>query len=259
MINHQVPLPTPIGQPRVDFIEDRYRLIIEQKGVAVEVEKAIQCACKTSSMNGISDCQNCGGTGWIFVNPIVTRMVLQGMGVSKDQEPWSEAIKGTVRVSCHASQELSYMDRITRLNGISYFSEVLEFKTKLGTSFAYAAYKMTNVSYLGLFMGPTEAFKRLVRDVDFTVERNIIKLLPSVQLPDMDQITASIRYSHAPTFHIMDVTREAVDNFIYDGKKEQVQYLPVSAMARRAHFIADMENLSSNRIINNDFTEDPII
>jgi hypothetical protein len=249
-----IPPPYSSAPPRADFSESRYGALIAQHGVDVQVEEALQCACKTKSNNNLNTCQNCGGTGWIFVNPRQTRMVAQGMGISKDYTPWSEESKGMIRFSALPEEELCFMDRITRLNAISHFNEVLEFKEKGSTIFAYTAYNLKKIKCLGFYTGDTTIYRWLKQDIDYTFSKNKIILLDGIELPETERVTATIRYSHAPVFHVEELTRESVENFYWDGK-EKIQYLPSSGVARRAHFIKDMENLSNNRMLNNDYDE----
>lgn len=251
-----LPIPTPysVAPPRADFSESRYSALIAQHGVDVQVEEALQCACKTKANNNLNTCQNCGGTGWLFVNPRTTRMVAQGMGISKDYTPWSEESRGMIKFSALPEEELCYMDRITRLNAISHFSEVLEFKQKGSTLFAYTAYDLKKIKAIGFYTGDETIYRWLTVNVDYTFVKNRILLINGTTLPDTEIITATIRYSHSPVFHVEEITRESIENFYWDGK-EKIQYLPSSGVAKRAHFIKDMENLSNNRILNNDYPE----
>lgn len=249
-----IPLPISVGPPRADFAESRYDQLIAQHGVDVQVEQALMCPCKTASNNALNTCQNCGGTGWTFVNPRMTRMVAQGMGISKDFLPWTEETKGIIKFSALPQEELCYMDRITRVNAISIFNEVLQFKTKNTTTFAYTAYNIKSIKCIGFYTGDESIYRWLTEGTDFTINKNQILLINGTELPDTQFITATVRYRHAPAFHVEDITRENVENFYWDGK-EKIQYLPSSGVARRAHFIKDMENLSNNRLLNNDYTE----
>lgn len=248
--------PTPsISENRVDFNLNRWASIIEQKGVRVIVKKALQCPCKTQSLNAVSSCQNCGGTGWLFVNPRETRMVLQGMGITQDTQDWTRLVTGQVRISAMPEEELSFLDKIIRLDGESIFSEVLYFKTVNTLRFAFSSYDIKSIDYIGLFVSPSTPLQRLVVGRDFTFEKNRIKLTDDFVLPDDEFITATIRYKHAPVLHIFDNSRETVDNMVYKGGKEELQYLPVSAIARRPHQIPELEKLTGPHLLNNDFSE----
>lgn len=254
----QLPLPNNTISdltPRVDFDLSRWKALLDQKGVDVNIEKAYHCPCKTQEMNALTNCKNCGGTGWVFVNSRRSRLVLQGMGLTKDYEPWSETNKGTVNFSCFPEENLTYMDRITRLNAISIFNEVLSFKiSDTGEVFCYTTYKIKEVDALLVYNNPGAKLTVLNKNIDYTFDDNIIYLKSNVQIPT-DELTGSVRYFHNPTFHVLEITREAVDNFVLTNNQEKVQQLPVRGVARRSHFIADMENLAGDRLLNNDFSE----
>lgn len=254
----QLPLPNSTTNdllPRVDFDLTRWKQLLDQKGIDVLIEKSFHCPCKTIEMNALSNCKSCGGTGWVFVNARNSRIVLQGMSVSKDYEPWSEANKGTINFSCFPNENLTYMDRITRLNAISIFNEVLSFKvSESGEVFCYATYKIKDIDALLIYNNPGAKLTVLNKNQDFTFVDNIVYLKPNVTVP-VTELTGSIRYFHNPTFHVLEITREAVDNFVLTNNQEKIQQLPVRGVARRAHFIADMENLAGDRLLNNDFSE----
>lgn len=256
-MNFPAPSSTPSPQltPRVDFDLDRWVNLIAQKGVDCKVEKAFQCPCKTDEMNAISNCQNCGGSGWLFINPRTARFVLQGMGVTRDYESWSETNKGVVNFSCMPSEQLTFMDRITRLNAISIYNQVVSFKQVNTTTFAFTTYAIEEIDAILLYQTPTSKLKVLSKETDFWYQDNLIYLNQSFEIPENGELTATIRYFHHPAFHVMDMTREAVDNFILKNNKEMVQQLPVRGVARRAHQIENMENLAGNRIIDNSFEE----
>ena len=75
--------------PRADLHKREFDTLIHQKGRDVLLETALQCPCKSPSTNQQSDCKNCGGTGWIFVNPRETRMVLTAINAVTEFRPWS--------------------------------------------------------------------------------------------------------------------------------------------------------------------------
>ena len=77
-------------QPRADFEREDYKTLIEQKGRRILYEKALLCPCKSPSTNQQSGCKNCGGIGWIFVNPIQTRMIVSAVKIVTEFKPWSQ-------------------------------------------------------------------------------------------------------------------------------------------------------------------------
>lgn len=248
---------TPLNFPRytterVDFNESEFDLIIEQKGRKVLVEKSSPCPCKGSSSDNLSDCKNCGGSGIFFFSKEMTRMVIQNMGVTVDFKQWSQETRGMVNISCKNKEKITFMDRITILDGESTFQEVLHFK-KLnslvdGKLFAYTSYLVKNVVYCSMFINVDTQLRLLVKGVDYTIENN--KLILDSQYTDINT-SITIRYTHCPTFYVIEMRRETMDSYKIEGGKEKEIRLPISAIGRRAHYIINAENLTADRILNN--------
>lgn len=237
-----------IDPTRVDFDVRRYEEIISQKGVVVMIEKSIMCPCKTQSSSNQSTCKNCGGSGWIFTTAKETRMVIQGMGLSTDYKPWSEELKGMVKLSASATEELSFMDKITHLNAESIFSEVIYVDgLNEGENSTLMGYKPKEILYAAKFNSISTPLSLLVENVDYSIVNNTFTLLSHTQETD---ISITLRYKHAPVYHITDFNRENMQSFVFTNK-EELSNMPISAVARRAHYIPNMENISNNRLVIN--------
>lgn len=247
----------PLGPPRADLIKEEFDTLIQQKGKEVEVEKALECPCKSPSTNQQSTCKNCGGTGWIFINSRKTRMVLTAINIVTDYKPWSEELRGTVNVTCRAEEELSYMDKIRDVNGEAIFNEVLFFKKKGNVVFAYTTYSIKEVLYIGLFKGDEEPLQRLELNVDYSVDGNKLVLLNNSLLgtdTGAKNTSFTIRYKHAPEFHVIEMKRETMQTFEWQGN-EKLKHMPVSAIARRAHYQLKANNLLGDRLIDNSYED----
>jgi hypothetical protein len=239
---------------RADFNKSDFETLIQQKGRRVLLEKAIQCGCKDKQGNQQSNCKNCNGAGWYFINPKETRMILQGMNVNLEYMPNGELIKGDLKVSASNTEELSFMDRLTMLDGEAIFNEVLFFKTKgLGINtitFAFTSYTIGEILYAGYFTGTNSKYQILTKDIDFTVARNTIKIINPAIVPVDGQISVTVRYKHAPAYHMIDMKRESMESSQFNGK-ENLIHLPISGTARRAHYIIDGNNLNGDKILDN--------
>jgi hypothetical protein len=249
-ITHLVP-------PRADLFKEEFDRLIEQKGNDVVIEKALECPCKSPSTNQQSTCKNCGGSGWIFINPTQTRMVVSSINIVTDFKPWSEEMRGTVNITCKAEEELSAMDKITVLNGEAIFNEVLFFRKKGDKIFCYTTYNVKKVLYVGLYQGEDQPLKKLVEGVDFSVRSNIIELLDLTLLGSdtlAKNTSFTIRYKHAPEFHVIEMKRETMQSIQWRGA-EILNNFPVSAIARRAHYQLKANNLLGDRLIDNSYIE----
>ena len=108
----------------VRFQPWRFKSLVFDKGYDVYVDRALRCPCVVESTGqALTDCNNCLGTGWIFVDRKETRLVLQGMGMEKKYENWSEINIGSARVTYNPEDNLAYMDRIILKDVEGHFNE----------------------------------------------------------------------------------------------------------------------------------------
>lgn len=247
------------GAPRADLVKKEFDSLIHQKGRDVIFEKALQCPCKSKSANQQSGCRNCGGSGWVFINPKRTRMILTSIEAVTEYRPWSEELRGTVNITSHVEDELSIMDRITALDGESIHNEVLFFdEIESGEVFSYSTYNIKEVLYIAMFQGINSPLLRLVEGVDYTIRDNVINLLKQdLPFADPSENNITIKYKHAPQFHVIEMKRDTMQTFSWDFQGEKVQQMPVSAIGRRSHYQLSAQNLEKNRLINNSFEEKP--
>lgn len=253
----QVPAAQKIAPPRVDFDQDRFDVLVGQKGVDVLVERALQCPCKTKSINQLPSCKNCGGTGWIFVNPRKSRFVLQSMNFQNKEEVWSRLVHGIIKVTAPAEEELAFMDRITRLDANSLFSEIVEFEEWNNEIYGFLTYTPKRIDYIGIYVDAEDPLTNYSL-ADIKIIGNRIVLNNTSDLPQFDNskpLTATILYVHAPTFNIIEHQREAFDNKKWNGVGETLQYLPVLALARRTQDLEDMNKLRQGSLNDNSYDD----
>lgn len=244
--------------PRVDFDKQAFDDIITQKGRNVVVTRALKCPCKSPVTNQLSNCRNCGGVGYVFINPEQTRMVVQKIDLVNDFTPWSEENRGHVSLSYNSCEDLTWMDKITIVDSEAIFNEVLFFKeTQNSVVFAYTVYPIKKVKYLGLYIDNNTKLKKLVLNVDYTFENNIITLINQslIQGGDVVNTSITIRYVHAPVFYIVEMKRESMDTFVLTEGSEKKVKLPLNAVARRAHYVLNTENINGTRLLDNNYTE----
>lgn len=246
--------PTPNGIHHPNFELSKFENLLQEKGVRVLIEKALQCPCKTQSHNNLSTCQNCGGTGYIFVNKKESIMALYSMPAKIDIEQFTMITKGTVAFSCRDDEHLAYMDKITRIDGRAIYNQVLELKTKGGIHFCKSVYEIKNIQYIGFYTGDTTVLRQL-SETEYTIDRNFIKLTDTAVLPDTDVITLTIRYEHAPVFHVQDFTREDMDNWKIDNLGAKLQRLPIAGMAKKAEYVFGQTDMEGYGILDNSYEE----
>lgn len=255
---------------RVDFNSNEFDSLVQEKGRDCVIEKSLPCPCKSVSTNQLSSCKNCGGTGWIFINPRRTKLVIQSMSLSTDFKNWSEEDRGTISISAMHREELTFMDRITISDGESVTQEVLHFKTYNENGedllFSYSSYIPKEILYISLFISPTEPLKRLELEMDYTISGNKIYLdskyyelqqYSTNRSYEKDLPSVTIRYKHNPVYHIIEMRRETMQSYRYDKGKENLIHLPTSCIGRRAHYILGSGLYTTSDIINNSYIPDP--
>ena len=65
----------------------------------------------------------------------------------------------------------------------------------------------------------------------------------------------TVRYLHSIQSHILDIPRESMQSLVNVANEgEEKIDLPISAIARRVHYVLDRQNFDGTRILNNDST-----
>jgi hypothetical protein len=246
--------PSSIAQntPRVDFNDDSYNAIIEQKGYDVEVDKAALCPCKSKATHNKSTCTNCGGSGWIFYNRRRDRLVLQSMDSSKDFKEEGVWELGDVKVTGRAENKLGFMDRITVLDGETIGTQTVYFYKIKGKHIGKTIHNIKVIQELFLFGKTSQPLKALEEGVDYTVDpddKNVITLSDEYNAK-AEGLRCAIRYEHSPVYHMVALNRETMNTHIKVGSDQETD-MPFNGVARRAHLIIDEENLAGTRINDN--------
>lgn len=244
-----------INVPRQDLVKGDFTTLLFRRGRRVLWEQALMCPCKSKATNQLSTCKNCGGSGYLFINPVETRMVLQGFDAKTTFAPWSEEVTGVVKVTCNASFHLTYMDRITVLDGEGIHNEVLNIKDVVidaaTVRFSYTAYQKKRILYVGLYTAADAPLLRLIEGTDYTWEGNVFKLLKSVE---SDDVTITVRYVHNPIVFILDMNRETMQSYALKEGVEMNQNLPIMGYAKKGHYKLGDQNLTGDAMLDNSYT-----
>lgn len=180
----QVPGAVSKGIPfRSDFDEQDFRSALRDKGYDVLHETALICPCKSRAADHQSNCENCGGSGWVFTNPTRTRAILTSMRIDRQYDEEARKDLGLVYITLQPSDKMGHMDKIIVLDAESIQTQILFLEEKdSGQFFAMTPYDITLVEYAGLFLGETIALQRLIEGTDFTIQDNKFLLDPSFNL-----------------------------------------------------------------------------
>jgi hypothetical protein len=245
--------PSLVNKPRVDFVKNDFDALIETKGYKVVWEKAVKCPCSNEQIgnHALSDCENCGGSGWVFINPTETRMVMHSLNSNTQYKEWSEANLGTVSVTAREVDKLSFMDKITQEDGQTLYSETIYPKLVGAELYGFTQYPIVTLESAFLFVNSSTALTKLEADTDYTISNNVFSLV-NTGLVDPQ---VSLRYIHKPAFNVLDIPRESMASPVKNkttGANEDLIF-PIHAIARRSHYIQDAENKSGTRLIDNSY------
>lgn len=249
---------TPVntqGKARVDLVKSDFDAVVWQKGYSVFLDRAIKCPCRNVSDNqGLSSCKNCGGSGWVFINRKATRMVIQSMNKDTQFKEWSVEKLGTARITSLNEDKLAYMDRITITSAISTTSQILHFKQHEDSVYrAMSIYPIKSVIDAFIFKDPSQLLLKAEQGVDFTiVGGNWIELAP---IHNVQNATISLRYEHNPMYHVIDLNRDIMTTKKLEGGKDVNKNLPISAIAKSAHYVLDEQNFNGDFLLDNSYQE----
>lgn len=248
-----------VGYPQNRFESvKQFNDFIYDKGYPVYLESALQCPCKNAqSFQPLPDCTNCSGTGWVFVNKVETRIIMVGMGYNVKYNQWTESNRGMVSITSREVDKLGYMDRITIRNGKTWFSEILKIrKSSDKTQFSFTIYEPTGVDFIYLFESSLKPLKFLIYGKDYIVIGNKVILSPDYR--NSDNLSVSIRYSHLPSYHVIDINRDFMRQRTLEDCKfppldeeQDMLYFPLHGVGRRTHYVLDPVNYDGSTTQNN--------
>ena len=144
------------GRPRAEFRDERFAKAIEQSHRVVW-ERAVRCPCaplNSQTQQPDPSHELCGGTGWQYVTPAPDdfdremqdalvgeltpyqrRLARQGSPIfalvttfSSDMQAYTQLgswVFGSARITTRAGNRLGYWDRITLIDGVMTYSEVV--------------------------------------------------------------------------------------------------------------------------------------
>jgi hypothetical protein len=244
--------PTPAPTAAYWRVNDFDQLISSQ-GYDALIDRAMRCPCcdKTTGQ-ALSTCKNCLGRGWFFVDRRETVVIAQHMDSKKRYQDWGEVNKGTASITTRGSDKLGFMDRIILTDLEEWFSEILRPIIFRDALVAYPVYEPLEVKSIYLFISDDEPLYAIPENL-YTVSGNKItfdkSLIDKIVVPPMEKpiVTVSIRYSHYPVYHVVDVNRELMKvrerNCSYSN--ERLTQMPINIVARKAHYIFNAQNFDA--------------
>lgn len=230
------------GQARVDLQQNDFDSLIWTKGIEVLHEKVLRCPCKQSGGGALSSCLNCGGAGFLWINPTQTRMVVQSANRDTKFKDWSEENMGRISITAMSREKMTMMDRITILNGKSIITEVpYARKTAKNIFRARLIYPPIEVYDVFVFVGDKVPLLRLTAE-QYQVTNTAVEITDNqINSKYADSLSLSIRYEHRPTYIVADLDRENIQQNEIDrnDERDEVKDFPLHAQGKRYHYYYD--------------------
>jgi len=240
--------PNRIGVPSVAFRKNDFDVAVWNKGYDVIIEKAIKCPC-TSNNGNLSNCQNCFGYGWVYINPIKTRALITSINYDTQYKDWTMAKIGTVSVSVRDSDRITYQDRITFKRDYSIFTESKEILSNDADdqNFIFTTYKINEIEDVFLFDDASSKLIRLTATTDYSInETNPYILNIDYAISEITNFNGkvSIRYKHNQQYIVLDLPHDMRRSLVVNanGKDEKIN-LPVNAVAARIHNVRETQQV----------------
>lgn len=261
----KAPAPNLIGLPNPEFDKSLFDASVWQKGYDCEVSKAIECPCRGGNENqALPSCTNCGGIGWVFINPVATKSLITGVNRDTKYKQWSQELIGNVSVTLRDIEQAGYMDRITLDNEEAIFSEVRKIRTvsevigeeTVNENFIFLSYEIQRVDDLFIYESPILPLIRLRNDQwQINPDNPYSLIFDDSVIEDSANATVSVRYKHKVQYHILDIPhiiRSSTETNRF-GQIEKVK-MPNQYTARLAHNVI-RPRFDGTGITNNDYPE----
>lgn len=248
--------PNLLSQPNVDlFRKDDFEATIWLKGYDVKIEHAVTCPCRGNSGAAKPTCMNCLGTGWIFINPLMTKAIISSINKQTKYQHWSPEFVGTISITVRDLERLNYMDKITFETRLSSMSEVKQILVNGLQKFVFCSYPVERVINVFLFDGDENKLVKLDKsEYSINSSNKLVVKINAAAYPDNFNGVVSIEYEHKVGYNVVDIPHDFRSTFIVNERGQNVEYnMPMNAIAQKSHIlIGAPTNYGGNNLVNND-------
>lgn len=232
----RVALPSPAGEwsPQwqdnvVDFDRDQFTRFIDDKGYCILWEKAVLCpnvpGTGLSPRDHAIGCPICDGAGFVYVDAVETKMLMQGIRLSQSYFAYGRWDAGNTLVTAEPEFTVDHFDRLTLGNGVGRFTQRL--LRQPGAPADRLKYAPLCFHFVG-WVDRSGALAKFTQDVDFRVSADG----GSVEWPGANQPDAgsfySVCYDYRPRYVVLDLVHQHRDSTV-EGQHYQ---FPVQAIAK---------------------------
>jgi hypothetical protein len=247
----RVSLPSPAGEwnPQwqdnvVDFDRDQFTRFINEKGYGLVWEKAVLCPNVPGTGLAPRDhaigCTFCDEHGFIYVDPVPTRMLMQGVRLNQSFFAYGRWDAGNMLVTAEPEFTIDYHDRLTLTNGVGRFTQRLVRQPGAMDRLKYEALCFHHVAWVSR-AGVLAAF---AQGVDFQVSADGSSIEWSgASQPDAGSFY-SVCYDYRPRYVVLDLVHHHRDSTV-----EGVHYqFPVQAVAK-LDFLVRNESSDARQVV----------
>ncbi len=240
--------PNLIGQPYVPFRPTDFDAVIWNKGYALKIEKAVACPCRGTDGSPLSDCENCYGLGYFYINPFDTRAIMTSLNSETKLKEWSLEKLGTVSftlMSEYSDGKVSFNDRFTLTSvnedsptPFASVSEVRQIQETETEKFVFLTFMIKEIMEVWSFNLSSSLLTRIDPSLYSLSDENpyVLKLDPTVN-PTNNVV--SVRYKHLLQYIVVDIPHEVRSSLVRDdnGADKTIE-LPNQFVAKRINFAA---------------------
>lgn len=246
--------PSFVGEPQVYFTKGSHDKAIFAHGYWIVAERAVRCPCSSIGNGASSTCQNCGGIGYFYINPIECQALITGINTNTEHKVWSPELIGTASITVENSQReaIEYYNRITLKDEYAVWSETLDVRTVGVDRFVFCTYAPTQLLSAWVYQGDNLPLVKLTDIQCFVSPTNkyILKLSPDVVIYNG---SLSVSYQHKLEYHIIDIPHAVRSSRIQEKTGALgSNLLPKQGIGRLAHLIVGSKpNYDGSGVIDN--------
>lgn len=246
----RVALPSAAGEwdPQwndnvVDFDRDQFTRFIADKGYGITWEKAVLCPNVPGDLlsphDHVMGCPVCGGAGFVYVDPVETSMLMQGVKLNQSYFAYGRWDMGNMLVTAEPELTIDYWDRLTLHNGIGRFTQRIV--RQLDTVFDRLKYAPLCFHYVA-WVDRAGTLAKFEQDLDFGISSDGT-VEWSANQPDAGSVY-SVCYDYRPRYVVLDLVHHHRDSTI-EGQHFQ---FPVQAMAKLDYLIRN-ESADARQVV----------
>lgn len=224
------------------FVKNDFDNAIWENGYRVWVEDAVSCPCKGMGAAPQSTCNNCLGTGWIFIAPKETRALMTSINKNTKYKDWNPQFIGTVAITPISEIKLSFMSRVTIKDNTSRFSEVVLLRNIPNpvdnfTKYVFLTYRPNNVLSVYMYDGSNNKLLKIdSSNYRSSLNPFVIEVDISI-LGESHNGAISVTYTHELSYNVIDIPHDMRITKEYDNtNKRSIVDMPVSAIGRKSQY-----------------------